>query len=469
MEFRDLVMDTFPHLRHKPGGLSSPEPSSGSQGVGSGESRWEPGVRVRRKLGSSSGDRGWIAGGGLSSGAASTVAATSAGPRSRSNSHGGGVGSGGGCKGPKSGEPVTTSSSVGTVQDSGFCAESSKDSSSSGSRGGGSKKGDDELWSLLEVIQDKGVKLKREAEFLRTRLLDDDERLQRRRRVGRVAGKRARRSRRCRSLEDLLQLDESPDRVAAAAASAECSVFRARVDDLKRERDALLDRVVEMEAESLSSAAQVHRLLAELRSVVSENKELEERLCGGGGGGGKSLAASSALTPRKSSHTGGFAPVQPESTGPSSSTPGGRDAYYTPSQHSACNLSSIELRCKQCSSYETDDGGSRQQHLVDMVRPSDPISRNLEGRVPSPPPPLPLDIGSPTFAKRLGVLDGIVSSPVERIGGKPVPGCGPVPGTPLPRRTLAAILKTFNPIELQRHLITISYENTVSNRIVVSW
>jgi len=72
-----------------------------------------------------------------------------------------------------------------------------------------------------------------------------------------------------------------------------------------------------------------------------------------------------------------------------------------------------------------------------------------------------MDIGSPTFAKRLGALDGIVSSPVDRIG-KPVPGCGAAVGTPLAKRTLAAILKTFNPIELQRHLITVSYENKVS-------
>jgi hypothetical protein len=58
----------------------------------------------------------------------------------------------------------------------------------------------------------------------------------------------------------------------------------------------------------------------------------------------------------------------------------------------------------------------------------------------------------------LGALDGVVSSPGDRIGKPPAPGFS----TPLPKRTLAAILKTFNPIELQRHLITVSYENKVS-------
>lgn len=189
---------------------------------------------------------------------------------------------------------------------------------------------------------------------------------------------------------------------------------------------------------------------------MCENRELEERLCG--------KSPSAATTVRKSSsHNntggGGFAPVQPESsTGPSSSS-AGRDAYYTPSQHSACNLSSIELS-KQClSSYCTDTDDDRQRSRMLLVRPSDPISRNLEGRAASPPPPPVLDIGSPTFAKRLGALDGIVSSPADRIGK-------PAGSTPLAKRTLEAILKTFNPIELQRHLITVSYENKVSDKLI---
>lgn len=424
-------MDTFPHLRQKQ--VSSPEPSSGSQGVGPGESRWEPGVRVRRKLGSSS---GWIAGsgGGLATAAAGTI------PRSRSNSHGG--------KGPKSGEPNTTS--VGTVQDSGFCTES-KDSSSTSSRTTTKNccKEEDELWSLLEVIQDKGTKLKLEVESLQSKLLDDEQ-LRRHR-------WRRQQLRRCRSLDDLLYDNckrVSPAISVTADDYCDYNVFRAHVTDLKRERDALLDRVTEMEAESLSNAAQIHRLLTELKSIVCENKELEERLCG-------SKSGSTTTTPRKSSSShngggGGFAPVQPESsTGPSSSS-AGRDAFYTPSQHSTCNLSSIEL-CKQCSSSYTDTDDDRHRSRMLLIRPTDPISRNLEGRSGSPPQTPALDIGSPTFAKRLGALDGIVSSPSDRIG-KPGHGYG----TPLPKHTLAAILKTFNPIELQRHLITVSYENKVS-------
>lgn len=485
LEFRDLVMDTFPHLRHKQVS-SSPEPSSGSQGVG--ENRWEPGVRVRRKLGSSSSSSssGWVAGGGGAA-AAAAAAATNTAPRSRSYSHG---------KGPKSGEPGAGGLSVGTVQDSGFCTES-KDSSSTSSRTTMTKNGcckddgGDELWSLLEVIQDKGTRLKLEVEFLQSRLLDD----------GRPRRFRWRqRFRRCQSLE-AVQLHKDCERLSsydhdyhddggggkrlsavAAATDDYCdyNVFRAHVTDLKRERDALLDRVTEMEAESLSNAAQIHRLLAELRSVVCENRELEERLCGAGKTSAAIVTTATAdvcCSRKSSSHNdggggggGGFAPVQhgPPSTGPSSLSAGRGDVYYTPSQHSACNLSSIEL-CKPCSSSyctDTDDDGRHRSRML-LVRPSDPISRNLEGRAVSPPLPLPpsqnaaVDVGSPTFAKRLGALDGIVSSPADRIGKT-----GRAGATPLNKRTLAAILSTFNPIELQRHLITVSYENKVSSGTV---
>lgn len=465
-----MVMDSFPHLRHKQVSCS-PEPSSGSQGVGSGENRWEPGVRVRRKLASSS---GWIAGSGGGNGLAPT------GPRSRSNSHGN--------KGPKSGEPTTTS--VGTVQDSGFCTES-KDSSSTSSRTTTTKTGcckdEDELWSLLEVIQDKGTKLKLEVQFLQSRLLRDDGKAQQ----WRYSRQRLRRH---RSLEDLAQKlvqcdDRGNKRLLSPAAHpddycTDYNVFRARVTDLKRERDALMDRVIEMEAESLSNAAQIHRLLAELRSVVCENKELEDRLRGGisDKSSSRSTVCATSIVGKSSSHnnnkfggdTGGFTPVQLESsTGPSSSS-ACRDAYYTPNQHSVCNLSSIELCNKRClsllSSYaETDDAAADHPHRSELllVRPSDPISRNLEGRASSPtapattPAPASTNVllGSPTFDKQLGVLDGIVSSPGERIGKPSTPDGHR--GTPLPKRTLAAILKTFNPIELQRHLITVSYENKV--------
>ena len=55
---------------------------------------------------------------------------------------------------------------------------------------------------------------------------------------------------------------------------------------------------------------------------------------------------------------------------------------------------------------------------------------------------------------RLGTLDGIVSSPTERI---------PCQGGVTPNKEItAAILRETNVLELQRHLITTSYENQVS-------
>lgn len=61
-----------------------------------------------------------------------------------------------------------------------------------------------------------------------------------------------------------------------------------------------------------------------------------------------------------------------------------------------------------------------------------------------------LAVGTP----RLGTLDGIVSSPQERI----ICHSGISPN----REITAAILRETNVLELQRHLITTSYENQVS-------
>ncbi|XP_045768636.1 actin cytoskeleton-regulatory complex protein PAN1 isoform X2 [Maniola jurtina] len=117
LEFRDLVIETFPNLRSK---MAPSTPAS--------ETRrdWEPGVRVRRKLAGGSGD----------------AARTKPQP---------------------------------SVQDSGFSTETScgKDAHSSASASTSATRSrplEDELWALLDVIQRKGVRLRDEAELLRGEL-----------------------------------------------------------------------------------------------------------------------------------------------------------------------------------------------------------------------------------------------------------------------------------------------------------
>ncbi|VVC94245.1 unnamed protein product [Leptidea sinapis] len=117
LEFRDLVIETFPNLRSK---MAPSTPASGAR------RDWEPGVRVRRKL----------AGGG--------------GDSSRTKP-----------------QP--------SVQDSGFSTETScgKDAHSSASASTSASRSrpiEDDLWALLDVIQRKGIRLREEAESLRGEL-----------------------------------------------------------------------------------------------------------------------------------------------------------------------------------------------------------------------------------------------------------------------------------------------------------
>ncbi|KAL4713343.1 hypothetical protein ACJJTC_006811 [Scirpophaga incertulas] len=111
LEFRDLVIETFPNLRSK---MPPSTPASSRRD-------WEPGVRVRRKLAN--------------------------GDQSRTKP-----------------QP--------SVQDSGFSTETScgKDASASASQSTRSRPLEDELWALLDVIQRKGVRLRDEAELLRGEL-----------------------------------------------------------------------------------------------------------------------------------------------------------------------------------------------------------------------------------------------------------------------------------------------------------
>ncbi|XP_037975367.2 uncharacterized protein LOC105383292 isoform X3 [Plutella xylostella] len=111
LEFRDLVIETFPNLRSK---MAPSMPAVARRD-------WEPGVRVRRKL----------------AGASDT----------------------------------TRTKPQPSVQDSGFSTETScgKDAHSSASASR-SRPAEDELWALLDVIQRKGLRLRDEAELLRGEL-----------------------------------------------------------------------------------------------------------------------------------------------------------------------------------------------------------------------------------------------------------------------------------------------------------
>lgn len=118
LEFRDLVIETFPDLKHKMASSGANSTITGLQSSSIVSRReWEPGIRVRRKL-----NNGSKEGSG-----AGDIQSSSLLSRSRSNSHSG-------KKEPKSGGEGNGS----VIQDSGFSTEtsSSKEAHSASSTAG---------------------------------------------------------------------------------------------------------------------------------------------------------------------------------------------------------------------------------------------------------------------------------------------------------------------------------------------
>ncbi|KAL1117580.1 hypothetical protein AAG570_003895 [Ranatra chinensis] len=105
------------------------------------------------------------------------------------------------------------------IQDSGFCTESKKTTD---------QEAEDELWNLLDLIHTKGTKLRLEVESLQDKYQS---------------------SRRSRSILGLRQ-----------------------------EKEMLLDRVTEMEAENLANLAQTNQLLAKLGALAAEKRDIEQQL-----------------------------------------------------------------------------------------------------------------------------------------------------------------------------------------------
>lgn len=492
LEFRDLVMETFPHLRHKMSASTAPSTPSGDrhyqqgvvshipmatslQGSPSGKPRdWEPGIRVRRKLHQNSREQ--------------ETSVPSLVPRSRSNSHG---------KGPKSGEAGTSGSSTGSsaVQDSGFCTESKEHCSTSSAATTSARKTDpeqeaeDELWNLLDLIHRKGTKLRLEVEHLQEKLekkhCDTHER-------------------RARSLEDLRK---SGDTVRTSGDSS--GVLEVEITGLRRERDLLLDRLTEMEAENLANLAQTNQLLAEMGTLSAEKRDLEEQLR-------TAIATKSELNSRihdlhlqfvnRAEHSKFgrlHAPIaRAGSRVASSQILVGGGSLFTPVKRSLSNEDAVSssddipsgsvkdlTRLKQreehpnrikrtskdfmvlkATEYSDDYSPNSFKISNDNKAVSDKSPPKIDDAVNNSPRTPPSSCSAVLQQKsnsdsksvvcvhmrgKVGSLDGIVSSPSSKIVGAK----GVVPD----KEKTAAILKEFNVIELQRHLLTTSFENQVAN------
>ncbi|XP_065371170.1 serine-rich adhesin for platelets isoform X2 [Calliphora vicina] len=317
LEFRDLVIETFPDLKQKMASISSAASTSSSTGGAGGGSgnvmtngqsssvsvsssgsiipltsggtlvsrrEWEPGIRVKRKISQKEQP------------AAIELTSSSSLTRSRSNSHsgkkepksssGGGV-SGSGVSGGATSGGENNNGSV--VQDSGFSTEtsSSKEGHSASSTNGAltgaiasnrlsCPESDDELLNLLDVIHRKSNRLREEVEHLQN--------YERQHLQPSSSAERDQTDVATTSAEGATGLSKSSSSSANTALTPK--TFREHVErlnkedlqQLRKERDRLLDKLAEMEAETLTGRIKAAKMSEKVEELINVKRDLEEQL-----------------------------------------------------------------------------------------------------------------------------------------------------------------------------------------------
>ncbi|XP_076655625.1 javelin-like isoform X1 [Halictus rubicundus] len=399
LEFRDLVMETFPNLRHKMAATASAGASVMSSScaqnshiplpLSSPSSRrineWEPG-KVRRRVPREGGE-----------------SSSSSLPRSRSNSHSGG----------------TKNNCSATVQDSGFSTEtSSKDSASTAiaprpnsPRPAILDEAEDELWNLLNVIHRKGIRLREEVECLQGRLES-------------VAPEDLAATDILDAVKDVTFLGGDRTTVDLEDGT-EDSERNSQVIALRREKEQLLDKVAELEAETISSRARAQELQSELAALSALKTGLEDRLRAG-----LTDSSSDILTPGAQR----LQPIAPVLSSPKSN-----------------NVSNIKSKSSAFASVATNTKAHKNRFRTRTIEKNVLLdvtaARNEELR------DIDVEASVKERRARLGALDSVLVSPTRVAHVKDVEST-----------KIAAILREHSPLELQRHLITTTVHNQVLRR-----
>ncbi|KMZ03550.1 uncharacterized protein LOC6728060 isoform X2 [Drosophila simulans] len=414
LEFRDLVIETFPDLKHKMASMSATPstPTSsvgaigGSHSVGGGSSslatrrEWEPGIRMKRKLSHKEPSTSSAAAAPSSGAEASSSSLT----RSRSNSHSG-------KKEPKSGENNNGS----VVQDSGFSTEtsSSKEGHSASSTNGAMTvaiaanrlscaESDDELLNLLDVIHRKSNRLREEVEHLQSYERQHVD-------AQKTGGE-----------------DQGASKEGMTAQQFREQVERLNREDIKqlrKERDRLLDKLAEMEAETLTGRIKAAKMSDQVEELVGVKKDLEEQLK-------LAMAQKLELSSRVQQ-------LQQQQQSKSSSS--GSQSDYS-SQRNFLSSATTVL-----------SNGSRPSSNIISNNTFQPVVLDQpaqEAFHQSPGSDIPL---RKQQQQSLGRLDGIVSTPGTRNSKCRLTDS----------KRFAAILLETNVLELQRHLLTLTVQNQV--------
>ncbi|KPU79861.1 uncharacterized protein Dana_GF16890, isoform C [Drosophila ananassae] len=427
LEFRDLVIETFPDLKHKMASMSAtpstPTSSVGAMGgshsVGGGSSslatrrEWEPGIRMKRKLSHKEPSTSSATAANSSSGA---EASSSSLTRSRSNSHSG-------KKEPKSGENNNGS----VVQDSGFSTEtsSSKEGHSASSTNGAMTQvaiaanrlscaeSDDELLNLLDVIHRKSNRLREEVEQLQS--------YERQQEDGQKGGESKGSGSKAMTPQ---QFREQVERLN-----------REDIKQLRKERDRLLDKLAEMEAETLTGRIKAAKMSDQVEELIGVKKDLEEQL---------KLAMAQKL--ELSSRVQQLQQMQQQQSKSSSSA---SQSDFS----SQRNFLSSATTVLSNGSRQSAGNSNTNSHIHNTFQPvvlDQPAQEAFHQSSSS-------DIA--TLKKQqqqqqqqsLGRLDGIVSTPGARNSKCRLTDS----------KRFAAILLETNVLELQRHLLTLSVQNQV--------